>query len=61
MSGDNGFRFTGYHPIISCEGTAEQVAVDILLEADAQSFQRPTSWTSPACAKPPISKITTST
>lgn len=38
MSGDNGFRFAGYHPIISCEGTAEQVAVDILLEADALVF-----------------------
>ena len=38
MCGDNGFRFAGYHPIISCEGTAEQVAVDILLEADALVF-----------------------
>lgn len=38
MSGDNGFHFAGYHPIISCEGTAEQVAVDILLEADALVF-----------------------
>lgn len=38
MSGDNGFRFAGYHPIISCEGTAEQVVVDILLEADALVF-----------------------
>lgn len=38
MSGDNGFRFAGCHPIITCEGTAEQVAVDILLEADALVF-----------------------
>lgn len=61
MSGDNGFRFAGYHPIISCEGTAEQVAVDILLEADALVFSESDVVTSPACAKPPISKITTST
>lgn len=38
MSSDNGFRFAGYHPIISCEGTAEQVAVEILLEAGALVF-----------------------
>lgn len=31
-------RFAGYHPVISCEGTAEQVAVEILLEADALVF-----------------------
>lgn len=38
MNGDSGFRFAGYHPIISCEGTAEQVAVETLLEADALVF-----------------------
>lgn len=38
MSGDCGFRFAGYHPVISCEGTAEQVAVEILLEAGALVF-----------------------
>lgn len=30
----------GYHPVISCEGTAEQVAVEILLEADALIFPK---------------------
>lgn len=43
MSSDNGFRFAGYHPIISCEETAEQAAVDILLEADALVFPEPGS------------------
>lgn len=38
MSGDGGFCFSGYHPVISCEGTAEKVTVDILLEADALVF-----------------------
>lgn len=40
MSGDGDFRFSGYHPVISCEGTAEKVAVDILLEADALVFPK---------------------
>lgn len=38
MSGDGSFCFSGYHPVISCEGTAEKVTVDILLEADALVF-----------------------
>lgn len=40
MSGDGDFRFSGYHPVISCEGTAEKVAVDILLEANALVFPK---------------------
>ena len=40
MSGDGDFRFSGYHPVISCEGTAEKVAVDILLEADVLVFPK---------------------
>ena len=40
MSGDSSFHFAGYHPIISCEGTAEQVVVEILLEADALVFPK---------------------
>lgn len=35
-----GFDPAGYHPIISCEGTAEQIAVEILLDADALVFSR---------------------
>lgn len=40
MGGDGDFCFSGYHPVISCEGTAEKVAVDILLEADALVFPK---------------------
>lgn len=32
------FSPSGYHPVISCEGTAEQVAVELLLDADALVF-----------------------
>ncbi|WP_165044986.1 hypothetical protein [Adlercreutzia sp. ZJ138] len=37
MSRDT-FDLAGYHPLISCEGTVEQVAVEILLAADALVF-----------------------
>lgn len=40
MSGDGDFCFSGYHPVISCEGTAEKVGVDILLDADALVFPK---------------------
>lgn len=40
MSSDNGFRFAGYHPIISCEGTAEQVAVEILANIREGAWRR---------------------
>ncbi|WP_165173466.1 hypothetical protein [Adlercreutzia sp. ZJ242] len=35
-----GFCPAGYHPVISCEGTAEQVVVEVLLYADALVFPR---------------------
>ena len=37
---DNALGLGGYHPIISCEGTAEEVIVRKLLEADALVFPR---------------------
>ncbi|MGN0262624.1 MAG: hypothetical protein ACI4B9_07295 [Eggerthellaceae bacterium] len=34
------FDLTGYHPIISCEGTAEQIAIETLLSKDALIFPK---------------------
>ena len=39
MSSDD-LGLQGFHPLISCEGTAEEIIVEKLLEADVMVFSR---------------------